>query len=226
MNTHDERDSAVEAVARALCDDAEARKITGQTLAPHFAAQATDVRDYWRRIARAAIAAMPATSAEAVWNDIDEANRECLAKRLPGEPMFIILGRDPDGAAIVRLWGERRRAAGGAEHGDTAIRISEEMANWKGKPRSAPDPSAYHPLYTHQAATCTGCDAAAKAEREAIVTWLRGDADKTEVEARRIVKNTTGNARRNAAEWDTLISLKRGLADAIERGDHTTKREA
>lgn len=52
-----------------------------------------------------------------------------------------------------------------------------------------------------------------------VVEWLRKDADRTEIEAARIVKNTSGNARQNAAEWATLVRLKRGLADAIERGE-------
>ena len=67
------------------------------------------------------------------------------------------------------------------------------------------------PLYAHQPARG---DQVAR-----VVEWLRDDADQTEVEATRIVKNTSGNARQNAAEWSMLVRLKRGLADAIERGD-------
>jgi len=56
-----------------------------------------------------------------------------------------------------------------------------------------------------------------------IVAWLRDDADQTEIEARAIVRNTTGNARQNAAEWAELVAIKRGLASAIERGEYRSK---
>ncbi len=52
-----------------------------------------------------------------------------------------------------------------------------------------------------------------------VVEWLRKDADKTEIEAGHIVKNSSGNPRKNAAEWAMLVAMKRGLADAIERGE-------
>ena len=57
-------------------------------------------------------------------------------------------------------------------------------------------------------------------ERAAIVAWLRADADKTELEAAKINKNTAGNPRLIAAEWALLIGLKRGIALAIERLAH------
>ena len=52
-----------------------------------------------------------------------------------------------------------------------------------------------------------------------VMEWLRKDADQTEIEAGHIVKNSSGNPRKNAAEWAMLVAMKRGLADAIERGD-------
>lgn len=52
-------------------------------------------------------------------------------------------------------------------------------------------------------------------EKAEVVEWLLEDADKTEQEAARIVANTTGNPRKNAAEWKLLVSLKRGIATAI-----------
>ena len=67
------------------------------------------------------------------------------------------------------------------------------------------------PLYTREAI-----------EAE-IVAWLRFDADQTEIEARAIVRNTTGNARQNAAEWAELVEIKRGLANAIEQGQWRSK---
>lgn len=32
----------------------------------------------------------------------------CLAKRQPGEPIFVLLGRDPEGAMAIRFWADRR----------------------------------------------------------------------------------------------------------------------
>lgn len=81
----------------------------------------------------------------------DEGNHDCLAKRRPGEPMFITLGRDPDGHNMVRQWAERRLAAGGDhEHCqmalDTAARMQVYAANPANRPASAPSAEAYPPL--------------------------------------------------------------------------------
>lgn len=65
------------------------------------------------------------------------------------------------------------------------------------------------PLYAHPPA-----DRVAR-----VVEWLRKDSDQTEIEAGHIVKNSSGNPRKNAAEWAMLVAMKRGLADAIERGE-------
>jgi len=56
-----------------------------------------------------------------------------------------------------------------------------------------------------------------------VADWLENDATQTEQEAARIVANTTGNPRKNAAEWEMLVSLKRGIAAAIRRGDYRSK---
>ena len=60
----------------------------------------------------------------------------------------------------------------------------------------------------------------AEEERAAVVAWLRADADLTEIDARKIAPNATGNPRRIAAEWALLVSLKRGIANAIEAREH------
>ncbi len=78
----------------------------------------------------------------------DAGNHDCLAKRRPDEPMFILLGRDPDAHNIVRQWAERRLAAGGApEHCqmglDTAARMKAYAADPSNAPASAPPASAY-----------------------------------------------------------------------------------
>lgn len=81
----------------------------------------------------------------------DEANHDCLAKRRPGEPMFITLGRDPDGAHMVRQWAERRLAAGGDPAHcqmafDTAARMEVYAADPENRPASAPPADAYPPM--------------------------------------------------------------------------------
>jgi hypothetical protein len=79
----------------------------------------------------------------------DERNWECLVNRRPDEPMFVVLGRDPDGAHIVHEWADRREAAGGdPEHVAQARAVARAMRDYaadpKNAPRTAPDPTAYH----------------------------------------------------------------------------------
>jgi hypothetical protein len=83
--------------------------------------------------------------------DIGEANHDCLAKRRPGEPMFILLGRDPDAWQIVQAWADRRLAAGGDPHHvalglKTANAMRDYAADPANHPASAPDASAYPPI--------------------------------------------------------------------------------
>lgn len=59
-------------------------------------------------------------------------------------------------------------------------------------------------------------------ERAAIVAWLRDDADQTEWEAGIIVAKLSGPTEQAAEDWARLVATKRGIADAIERGDHLT----
>ncbi len=82
---------------------------------------------------------------------IDDANLDCLRKRYENEPMFIILGRDPDAAAITRLWAERRINAGDFDHGAKVLEIAQAMetfyANCENpKAISAPDHENYPKL--------------------------------------------------------------------------------
>lgn len=79
---------------------------------------------------------------------LTQANRDCIAKALPGEPMFVILGRDPDGATMVRLWAQRRKDAGDAAHADPVFAIADDMDAWRAaghRPESAPPADAYAP---------------------------------------------------------------------------------
>lgn len=92
--------------------------------------------------------ALPPASERAEVVDDDKGNHDCLAKRRPGEPMFIILGRDPDGANTVRGWASRRLAAGGdPEHCQqgfaTADRMQAYAADPANAPASAPPSEAY-----------------------------------------------------------------------------------
>ncbi len=94
---------------------------------------------------RATLATVAAANDEGV---VDKGNHDCLAKRRPGEPMFILLGRDPDAWQIVRAWAARRLNAGGdPEHSlqgmKTANAMREYAADPSNRPASAPDASAY-----------------------------------------------------------------------------------
>lgn len=72
-------------------------------------------------------------------------NLATMSKALPGEPAFIILGRDPDGAFIVRLWADRRHEAGDPDHADQVYAIANAMAEWaeNNRPVTAPRAAAY-----------------------------------------------------------------------------------
>jgi len=62
-------------------------------------------------------------------------------------------------------------------------------------------------------------------EREAVVAWLRADADQTEIEAARIIPKVLGLTVHDIGDWGRLIAMKRGIANAIERGDHLSNQE-
>lgn len=63
-------------------------------------------------------------------------------------------------------------------------------------------------------AFATHREAAAKAERDRIVAWLRADADQTEIEAESILaKLELPDLERGA--WQSLVATKRGIANAI-----------
>lgn len=66
-----------------------------------------------------------------------------------------------------------------------------------------------------EALSASGADTEAQ-----IVAWLRNDADLTETESRKIVSNSVGLSPRDIADWQNLVTTKRGIADAIERGEH------
>lgn len=75
-----------------------------------------------------------------------------MGKALPGEPAFIILGRDPDGAFIVKQWAERREAAGDPEHAQSAYPIAQAMEAWAKEHRAqtAPPASRYEEAETYR----------------------------------------------------------------------------
>jgi hypothetical protein len=68
-------------------------------------------------------------------------NVDCLAKAKPGEPIFILMGRDPVMAAVLQTWAtsrERMISAGAIpntpeerEHIATALRIAKATVEWQ-----------------------------------------------------------------------------------------------
>ena len=61
---------------------------------------------------------------------------DCYAKAEPGEPMFVLLGRDPSAALLVRLWALIRHRQneqcgnGDLEQIDEALRCAQDMQHW------------------------------------------------------------------------------------------------
>jgi hypothetical protein len=58
--------------------------------------------------------------------------------------MFIIMGRDPDGARIIRMWADRREAAGGdPEHIDRARAYADACERYAADPANAPNSAPF-----------------------------------------------------------------------------------
>ena len=71
--------------------------------------------------------------------NVDAGNHDCLAMRRADEPMFILLGRDPDAHNIVRAWANRRLAAGGdPKHCNQALATADRMQAYASCPANAP----------------------------------------------------------------------------------------
>lgn len=71
--------------------------------------------------------------------------------------------------------------------------------------------------------SCIGSPPSEGNERALIVAWLRDDAEQTEWEAAIIVAKLNYPNERTIQQWAQLVATKRGIADAIERGDHMEK---
>ena len=130
---------------------AELREIAGML------AQQPDGPVRWKQYRLAAIAdylsslTQPVAAPQAeMAGDIGSGNRDCLAKRRPGEPMFILLGRDPDAHNIVRLWAQRRLEAGDPSHATPVLALAGQMEDYTADPAnaptSAPEAKAYPPI--------------------------------------------------------------------------------
>lgn len=63
----------------------------------------------------------------------DPGEFDCYASALPDEPMFVLLGRDPDAAVLVALWAAMRRLRDIDEHAEKiaeAEQCAEDMAEY------------------------------------------------------------------------------------------------
>ena len=49
---------------------------------------------------------------------------DCYANAKPDEPMFVLLGRDPSAALLVKLWADLRE-----ETGDNSVATNEQIAD-------------------------------------------------------------------------------------------------
>ena len=73
--------------------------------------------------------------------------------------------------------------------------------------------------------TAALADANARADREraAVVAWMRDDADQTE---RCAINLAPKLVKSQYQEWVDLVATKRGIANAIERGQHLATKRA
>lgn len=71
-------------------------------------------------------------AAEAALADL--LSNPCLAKRKPGEPIFVLLGRDPEAPDAIRAWAERRAArerVASWRKVNAARAVATEMQNYR-----------------------------------------------------------------------------------------------
>jgi len=66
-------------------------------------------------------------------------------------------------------------------------------------------------------------NARADRERAAVVAWMRDDADQTE---RCAINLAPKSVKSQYQEWVDLVATKRGIANAIERGQHLAAKRA
>jgi hypothetical protein len=150
---------------------------------PSLPCAASERGAYSTNIAAAGPSACAATEPHSQ-SEEEKANHDCLAKRRPGEPMFILLGRDPDAHNIVRIWAERRLAAGGdPEHCQMGLDTSERMKLYAADPGNAPASAPPASAYPSEIAfIASDLHAATKAWLDYLDTpdWLAEDAHLTE----------------------------------------------
>lgn len=136
-------------ISNSLLRDAE--KVLNRFLAHHVPASVAD----WDK-GDQLVDQISAHLAGQPGGDAAHDNQDCLAKRRVGEPMFILLARDPDAHNLVRTWAERRLLAGGdPEHCRMGLEAAAKMqayaADPANRPSSAPPAEAYPALPPTQA---------------------------------------------------------------------------
>lgn len=75
---------------------------------------------------------------------------DCFAKRKPGEPVFVLLGRDPEGAATIRFWADLRAKRSYSDCSlayesrklDEAREIADSFDRWRNENGSSAKTSA------------------------------------------------------------------------------------
>lgn len=59
---------------------------------------------------------------------------DCYTNAEADEPMFVLLGRDPQASRLVRQWAtERANRTGYTDKVSEALRVADEMDNWRNK---------------------------------------------------------------------------------------------
>lgn len=79
---------------------------------------------------------------------------DCHSKAGVDEPMFILLGRDPQAAQLVRNWAVARRAAGEDAMAQEAMECADAMERFCNNKNKAPDGGARQPSLIHHRHDC------------------------------------------------------------------------
>lgn len=55
---------------------------------------------------------------------------DCYEKADPDEPMFVLLGRDPNAPILVRMWAQMREDREGRDKIQEALACADAMEEW------------------------------------------------------------------------------------------------
>lgn len=132
----------------------------------------------------------------------------CLAKALPDEPMFILLGRDPGAPAAIRRWVKYRRQLDGQDEGQLQAAENDAVAfaEWReendGRWRNPDEPRGQVLIPTDEVSSTAGrllgCPALDDDEADQLIEAIKG-AESTDA-AREAVRAALAPAEKAARQ--------------------------